>query len=70
MSREYHAYLLRCWWLPDGTQRVEIEHIATGDRTQVGSLTAAVAWITEQRDQRRHAAGEAAGVPRRGQPPV
>jgi hypothetical protein len=70
MPRDYYAYLLRCWRLPDGTQRVEIEHIASGERERVDSLTAAAAWIERQRARSPAPAAitTAAGL-RRGRPP-
>lgn len=72
MPRDYHAYILRCWRLPDGTQRVEIEHIASGERERVDSLTAATAWIERQRARSPESAAvaTAAGLRRERPPPA
>ena len=45
MARSYCAFLLRCWRLDDGAQRIEVAHIQSGERTVLASLTAALAWI-------------------------
>jgi hypothetical protein len=48
MAARYGAFLVRCWWLPDGRQRVEIEHVQSGERARVASLAAAAEWIGAQ----------------------
>jgi hypothetical protein len=50
MTKWYGSFLLRCWHLDDDGQRLEIEHIQSGARTQAASITAALAWISA-RDQ-------------------
>jgi len=46
MARRYGSFLLR-YWLVDGVegQRIEIEHIQSGEHTLVSSLAAALDWI-------------------------
>ena len=46
MAKRYGSFLLRCWHLGDDAQRLEIEHIQSGARVRVASITAAVAWIS------------------------
>lgn len=45
MARHYGSFLIRCWTLDGGESRVDVEHIQSGDRTQVSSLSAGLAWI-------------------------
>ena len=45
MPTRYSSFLLRWWRLTGGGQRVEIEHIQSGERTLLGSLPAALDWI-------------------------
>ncbi len=45
--RRYSSYLLRCWCVGDGGLRIKLEHIQSGDSTQVDSYEAALAWLSE-----------------------
>jgi hypothetical protein len=45
MAKRYASFLIRWWRLGGDQQRVEIEHIQTGERTLFESLRAAFAWI-------------------------
>ncbi len=45
MARRYGAFLVRCWHLDGGAERVEVAHIQSGERAVVTSLAAALAWI-------------------------
>jgi hypothetical protein len=45
MPKHLRSFLVRCWDLADGGQRVEIEHIQSGKRTVATSVASAVAWI-------------------------
>jgi hypothetical protein len=45
MANWYGSFLLRYWRRDCGVERIEIEHIQSGERTRVVSLAAAVAWI-------------------------
>ena len=46
MATEYCAFLVRCWRLAGGQQRLEVQQISSGERTVVTSAAAALAWIT------------------------
>ena len=48
MARRYSSFLIRYWRLAGGKQRIEIEHIQSGDRMRAASLAAAMAWIERQ----------------------
>ena len=45
MAHEYQSFLLRCWQLGDGSRRIAVEHVQSGERTLVATLDAAVAWL-------------------------
>ena len=45
MPTRYTSFLVRCWDLADGGQRIEIEHIQSGEQALLGSLPAALDWI-------------------------
>jgi hypothetical protein len=47
MERHYDAYLLR-WWHSDGGERVEVQHVQTGEQTTHPSLTVACTWLLTQ----------------------
>jgi hypothetical protein len=44
-GRRYTSFLIRCWRLGDGTERLQLEHIQSGARTRVVTLGEAVAWM-------------------------
>jgi|GEM_PF-3177722 hypothetical protein len=46
MTRQYTSFLIRCWHLDGGERRIKIEHIQSGERTQVATLAAAIAWLS------------------------
>jgi hypothetical protein len=48
--RQYDSFVLRCWQLGVGEQRIEVEHLQSGRRTRAAVLTAAVDWMTTQCD--------------------
>ena len=54
-TRRYSAFLLRCWLIGD-EQRIEIEHIQTGERTRCSSALSAIAWLYA------HTAGPSPGL--------
>ncbi len=60
MARHIHSYLVRCWDLETSRQRIEIEHIQSGNRTVVVSLEAAIAWLKADPDQRQTPDGHVA----------
>ncbi len=45
MTRHYSSFLIRYWRLGGDKQRIEIEHIQSGDWTRTGSLAAAITWM-------------------------
>ena len=47
MPKHLRSYIIRCWDLPEGDQRVEIEHIQSGKRIVVTSVASAVTWICD-----------------------
>ncbi len=46
--RRYGSFLLRCWHVGEGELRIKVEHIQSGDSTQVDTYEAAVAWLSER----------------------
>ena len=50
MARQYGSFLLRCWRLENGARRIKIEHIQSGEWTQVPTLAAAAAWLGDRWD--------------------
>ncbi len=47
MPKHLRSFLIRCWDLADGEQRIEIEHIQSGKRIVAMSAEIAVAWICD-----------------------
>jgi hypothetical protein len=45
MTREYRAFLLRCWRLTSGDERFEVAHVQTGASLRVETLADALDWI-------------------------
>ena len=45
MAHDYQSFLLRYWQLGDGTRRIAVEHVQSGERTLVATLDAATAWL-------------------------
>jgi hypothetical protein len=56
VTRQYDSFVLRCWQLGVGEQRIEVEHLQSGLRTRAAVLAAAVDWITTQCDAGARAA--------------
>lgn len=52
MTKRYSSFLIRCWRLDDGEQRIKIEHIQTGQVMQVMTLAAAVGWLDTRWSER------------------
>ena len=45
-QRRYSSFLLRCWHV--GSQlRIKVEHIQSGESTQVNTYEAALTWLSE-----------------------
>ena len=51
MAQRYTSFLIRCWQLGGDERRFKIEHIQSGEWTQVATLAAAVAWLTARWDE-------------------
>jgi hypothetical protein len=45
MKRRYASFLIRCWLLEGGEQRVKIEHLQSGETTQFHAPVAAMDWL-------------------------
>ena len=50
--RSYDSFLLRCWGLGSGHPRIKLEHVQSGESTQVTTLAAAMAWISAHGEER------------------
>lgn len=50
MERKHGSFLLRCWWRNGTVERIEIEHIQSGERELLSSVSEAITWISSQRD--------------------
>jgi hypothetical protein len=50
MERKHGSFLLRCWWRNDTVERIEIEHIQSGRRGLLSSVSDALSWIALQRE--------------------
>lgn len=50
MERRHSSFLLRCWWRNDTVERIEIEHIQSGKRGLLTSISDALVWISSQRE--------------------
>ena len=46
MARPYTSFLIRLWHRKPELMRIRIEHIQSGEVTQVKSLTEAMAWLS------------------------
>lgn len=53
MAKCHESFLLRCWQMEDADQRIEIEHIQSGQHQLVRSLTEALDWIDDRQRERR-----------------
>jgi hypothetical protein len=51
-ARRYNAYLVRHWSLPDGAERIEIQHVQSGESARVRSLQATLDWIGQRSQER------------------
>jgi hypothetical protein len=45
MASSYASFVVRCWTVGDGERRIKIEHIQSGEETQVATWAAALAWL-------------------------
>jgi hypothetical protein len=63
VTRRYGSFVVRCWWLENGEQRIDVEHMQSGSRVRVNALKAALDWMVAQQGSRRPAPGTAPGAP-------
>lgn len=49
MVQAYASFLVRCWVLVEGEQRIRIEHIQSLEWTQVTTFDEALAWMQAHR---------------------
>lgn len=50
-SRRYTSFLIRYWTLSGNRHRIKVEHIQSGEWTQVDTMTAAIEWMDARSDQ-------------------
>ena len=55
MIRRYSSFLIRCWQVNEDIHRINIEHIQSGETTQVDSLSKLTDWIEQYW---KHATGD------------
>lgn len=46
----YASFLIRHWTVSRDRHRIRIEHVQSGESTQVATLTAAIEWLTVHSD--------------------
>lgn len=51
MARRYDSFVLRRWELEGSDVRIEVEHVQSGRRASVGSMSLAVAWMDAAGDE-------------------
>jgi hypothetical protein len=49
--RRYDSFVVRCWHLDGGRERIEVEHLQSGGHTRLDHLAALTAWICTQCDE-------------------
>lgn len=45
LPKQRTTFLVRCWLLPDGSQRYQVRHVQSGQEAQTDSLEAALRWM-------------------------
>ncbi|HEX5503333.1 MAG TPA: hypothetical protein VFW96_11980 [Thermomicrobiales bacterium] len=50
MVREYASFLLRCWRLDGGEQRIRVEHTQSGEAMLAPTLEEAIGWLAARWD--------------------
>ena len=45
MDPDYNTFSIRCWSWADGAARLVIEHVESGQRVTVPTITAACGWL-------------------------
>ena len=67
-EKRFGTFVIRYWWLPDDEQRLDIEHVQSGERHRCASLGEAEEWLAAR--VRAGAAREAGSAGRVGDVPV
>lgn len=47
-ARRRGTFLIQCWFLDDGAQRLVLEHIQSGERTVCTTMAAAIEWLCDR----------------------
>jgi len=70
MPKHLNSFVLRCWRLADGGQRIEVEHIQSGEKRLTHSPGEAVEWVCVRSDDAGHATPATPGerAPQRAEP--
>jgi hypothetical protein len=51
VSSRYNSFLLRCWRVSANDLRIKIEHVQSGEQTQVTTVAEAIAWMSNHWSQ-------------------
>ena len=51
MFRAYSSFLVRCWDFNGDEQRIDIEHIQTGERRLATTVAEAIDWICSHSEE-------------------
>lgn len=62
MVRLDRSFFVRWWVVNDGSLRIELEHIQSGERIVVGSPTEALVWMSRETTRDSNSADEQAGA--------
>lgn len=63
VTHHYNSFLLRCWQVEQDELRIKIEHIQSGEQTQVVTAAEALAWLSEHWSQGHQNSGISRGQP-------
>ena len=44
-EQSYSSFLIRCWGLSDGRRRIKVQHVQSGQWTQVATFDLVMAWM-------------------------
>lgn len=44
-EQPYSSFLIRCWGLSEGKRRIKVQHVQSGEWTQVPTFVAAFDWM-------------------------
>jgi len=63
VTRRYGSFVVRCWWLENGEQRIDVEHMQSGCRVRVNALDVALGWMLARHGAASPVPGAAPGTP-------